>query len=218
LLKTRTGYLEIAKRDIPDDKIPDGGVCIERVDRDARAAQADVCGAVELVELGPVRPIDDEAEAPGRHGSLESCPGAVGHNSAVVEDDHPVSDLVCLGQMVGREEHRAALVSEMPHHSPERLTRFHVHGRRRLVQEHDLGVSGNGKGKSDTLRLAARKAVGSTAEEPIDVRAFDDLVERRRSGVKPSDQPQGLVNADSRGQAASGTGLQHSADSSFCHR
>ena len=87
------------------------------------------------------------------------------------------------------------------HHPPEALAGLHVHGRGRLVEEHDLGIARDRDGEADPLGLAARESVGPLAEERTDVCALDDLVLRRRPGVEPADQAEGLVDADAGGKA-----------------
>ncbi len=65
LLQPGSGDLEVAERDAPPDEVADSGVGIERVDRDAGAADFDLRDAVKLGELRMVRPVGDEAEPPG---------------------------------------------------------------------------------------------------------------------------------------------------------
>ena len=199
LLQPGPGDLEVTERDAASDQVADGGVGIERVDRDAGAADLDLRDAVKIGELRTVRPVGDEAEPPGGHSRLEGGAGAVCHDFAVVEHDDAVGDLVRLGQMVGGEEHCAALVPEVSHHPPEALAGLHVHGGGRLVEEHDLRVARDRDGEADPLGLAARETVGPPAEERTDVRTLDDLVMRRRSAVKPPDQAESLVDANAGG-------------------
>ena len=200
LLQPSPGDLEVTERDATADQVADGGVGIQRVDRDARAADVDLGDALELGKLRAVRPVGDEAKPPGGHRRFEGGAGAVCHDLAVVEHDDAVGDLVCLGQMVRGEEHCAALVPEVPHHSPEALAGLHVHGGGRLVEEHDLGVASDRDGEADPLGLAAREAIGPAAQERTDVRALDDLVKRRRPGVQAPDQAEGLVDSDAGGR------------------
>ena len=51
LLQPGPGDLEVAERDAAADQVTDGGVGIQRVDRDAGAADVDLRDAVELGEL-----------------------------------------------------------------------------------------------------------------------------------------------------------------------
>jgi hypothetical protein len=78
---------------------------------------------------------------------------------AVVDDPDLVGEDLRLLEVVGREEHRAAVALQAPDHLPDRPTGLGVESGRRLVQETDLGVVGEREGEAQLLLLAARKRV-----------------------------------------------------------
>jgi len=95
----------------------------------------------------------DEAKVACRHRSLQRRARSVGDHLAVVDHDDPVGDLISLFEMVGGKDDGAALGAELAHHLPEGAPAVDVHGDRRLVQEHELGVAGDRQGEADPLGL-----------------------------------------------------------------
>ena len=92
---------------------------------------------------------------------------------AVAHDHDVVAELERLGEVVGDEDHGLADLAMEPddlvlHVAPdERVERAE-----RLVEEHDLGVDGQGAGQPDALLHAARELVGiavGMALEPDEV-------------------------------------------------
>jgi hypothetical protein len=79
------------------------------------------------------------------------------HDDAVIEEDHPVRDRAREAHLVGDAEHRHARLGELAHDVEDLADHLRVEGRRRLVEEHDLGLHREGAGDRDPLLLAARQ-------------------------------------------------------------
>jgi hypothetical protein len=97
------------------------------------------------------------APAPGRE-DLRGRP--LLDDLAAVHEDHPVGDLGRELDLVGHDQHRAALPGELAHDFEDLADQLRVERRGRLVEQHQLRLHGEHAGDRDPLLLAAREALG----------------------------------------------------------
>ena len=82
---------------------------------------------------------------------------------AVVHEDERVTDLAGEAHLVGDDDHRHAVLSEVPHHVQDLADQLRVEGRGRLVEEHQLRVHGQRAGDGHALLLTAGELRGEAA-------------------------------------------------------
>src|SRR5690606_18252216 len=102
--------------------------------------------------------------------------GAQLHHAAVAHQGDPVAEPEGLLEVVGDEDHRAALLVVQPGHlllhvAPDQR----VEGAERLVEEEDLRVDGEGAGQADGLLLAAGQLGGQALLHARQAALGDDL-------------------------------------------
>ena len=113
LLQARPRDLQVTERDAAAHQVADGGVGVQRIDRDAGVAQTSTS----------VTPSSSESDArSGRSqmkhsrreatAALRVAPGPSATTLPWLSTKHAVGDLVRLGQMMSGEQHGAALVPE----------------------------------------------------------------------------------------------------------
>src|SRR5918997_5677645 len=79
---------------------------------------------------------------------------------AAVHEDHPVGRPAGGAPLVGDDDHRHAVAGERDHDVEDLVDHLGVEGRRRLVEEHDLGVHRQRAGDRHALLLSAGQLSG----------------------------------------------------------
>ena len=131
-------------------------------------------------------------------GALEIGRCALGHNPALVDDAHPVGQLVGLLEVLrGQEDGHAQLLVEPAHLGPHADPAHRVEPRRGLVEEQDIGVVHQGGRQVEAPLHAARVGPDALAQRVADVDQVGQLgqalVDRARGEpVQASLQPQQL--------------------------
>src|SRR5690349_2230518 len=105
-----------------------------------------------------------------RRGVLNDL--AVGHK------DHAVCGLAGEAHFVGDHDHGHALLGELDHHIQDLVDHFGVQRRGGFVEQHDLGLHGQGAGNGDALLLATGQLRGQLRSLVADAHAF-----KQRHGV-----------------------------------
>ena len=91
-------------------------------------------------------------------------------------DHHVIAELQGLGEIVGDEDHRLAeLAVEADHLVLHIAPDQRVEGAEGFVEEHHLGVAGEGASEADPLLLATRELVGIAVCHPIQADETDHL-------------------------------------------
>ena len=149
----------------------DSGVCIKRVENHLGPAYTGGVHAVELAQAGRVGRLGDEPQPTSRHRSLYGRGRAVRDDRPFADDDDAVGHGVGLVEVMGREDDCAPLPGKTAHHGPERPPTLNVHGDRRLVQEDEVGITGDGECEANPLGLPTREplglAIGKVAEPRV---------------------------------------------------
>ena len=91
--------------------------------------------------------------------SSELCGRTLGDDLSVVDDDHPVAELLRLLHVVGREDHRLSSPLQLEDVLPEGVPGLGVQPRRRLVQVEDGRVGDQGPGHEKAALHAAGELV-----------------------------------------------------------
>ena len=84
-------------------------------------------------------------------------------DAAVVHEDDAVGSLAGKAQLVANDQHGHAARLEVTHDGQHRANQLRIERRRRLVEQHDLGIKGERTGDGDALLLAARQLAGIAA-------------------------------------------------------
>ena len=81
-------------------------------------------------------------------------------NAAFIHEDDSIGDFLREVDLVGHDDHRAPFFGERADHLQHFSDQLRVEGRGGLVEEHELGLHGQGACDRDTLLLAARQSLG----------------------------------------------------------
>ena len=165
-------------------QIPGHCIGISRLDEDAVAADLDRADARQsrersLVGLGQARP---DGSAARQVPDLGRRP--IGHDPPLPEQDDPVRVGVCLLEVVGGEQHRAAALRVTTDRGPEVAPALHVHSRRGLVESHQRRVGQQCQGEPEALLFTAGAFPHEAIGEMADPRPVEHLVHRSRFGVQ----------------------------------
>ena len=76
---------------------------------------------------------------------------------SLIHEHHPVADLPGKTHLVGDHHHGHPFLGQVDHDVEYLADHLRVEGRGRFVEEHDLGVHGQGAGDGHALLLAAGK-------------------------------------------------------------
>ncbi len=95
---------------------------------------------------------------------------------AVVHEDQGVGDFAGEAHFVGDDDHGHAFFGEVLHDGEDFADFFGVQGGGGFVEEHDLGVHGQGPGDRDALLLAAGELGGVVVPEPGQADAGEQFV------------------------------------------
>jgi hypothetical protein len=76
---------------------------------------------------------------------------------ALVEDDDPVGDPLGEIHLVGNDDHGHPLVGEPLHDRKHLADGLRIEGGGRLVEQHDIGLHGEGPGDGNPLLLTPRQ-------------------------------------------------------------
>ena len=92
--------------------------------------------------LGPLLGVEQaHVQRAGADRGLELAGRALGDHLAVVDHRDPVGELVGLVEVLGAEQDRRALGDQRADDVPDLVARARVEPGRRLVEEHQLGVT-----------------------------------------------------------------------------
>ncbi len=103
---------------------------------------------------------------------------------------------VGLLQVVRGEEDRAAAPGVGPHRLPEGVPGLHVEGRRRLVQDQQVGAAGQREGEAHPLDLAAGEPVHAPPGQRGDPRQLQGLPDGHRRRVPSGHEGDQLAHGD----------------------
>ena len=99
--------------------------------------------------------------------------GAGLHGAAVPDDADPVAERLDLGEDVAGQQHGAALGADLADVLLEHRLHQRVQAGRRLVEDQQLGVGGQGGDQRDLLPVALGVAAGLLAR--VEVEALEQL-------------------------------------------
>ena len=110
-----------------------------------------------------------------------TCDGrALLDDDAGIHEDDAVGDLAGEAHLVGDHDHRHAALGEVAHDLEHLADQLRVERARRLVEEHQLGVHGEGPGDGDALLLATGELRGVGGRLVAQAHLLEQLEGRRR--------------------------------------
>ena len=118
-----------------------------------------------------------------------------GDDLPLAEDSDAVGEVLCLVEVVRREQDRLAELPQRTQRLPGLAPRVRVEARGRLVEEDQLRVADEPEPKVETPPLAAREAAHENVPLVLQPDQLDDLVDRPRALVVAGEQAQALDDA-----------------------
>ena len=134
---------------------------------------------------------------------------AVGNDMASSQQDDPVSERVGLLEVVSGEDDCLPAGRDRAHRRPEFTPTLDVEGRRRLIEQKEVGVGHEGDGEANSLALPAGQSVGTAIGEGRCAAELQRLTHGQRARVDRGDHGDQFADAQVLDQRA---GLQHAAD------
>ena len=134
----------------------------------------------------------------------------IGNDPAAVEDRDPIGQLLDVGDVVRRQQDRPPLVAQARHQLPRRPSCLRVHARRRLVEDEDLGVAGEGDREREARALPAGEPSNPRGRDRPERDAVDELTGGRPAVVERDMQLDEVASA--RPRLESCAALEHQSD------
>src|SRR5215212_9575006 len=103
----------------------------------------------------------DFLDVPGLVVVLEILAATPGDDVAAVYERYLLAERLGLLQIMRREKYGHPTTIQLPDVAPQLVAQLHVHARRRLVQEEDLGIVYEGPGEEYPPLHASRERVGA---------------------------------------------------------
>ena len=124
----------------------------------------------------------------------------VDENASAVDHDDPLGERLDLLQVVARHDDRRAVGPVTTDRRPEAVTGIHVEARRRLVQQHQPGASGEGERHRDAALLPARQRTALTPKQVVEAELRRELPRRDAVGEVRGHEVDDLADAQGVGQ------------------
>src|SRR5581483_774709 len=130
-------------------------------------------------------------------------------DAAVAHHRDAVGELLGLVEVVRRQQHRLAELAQRADHLPRGASRGRVEARRRLVEEHEVGVADERDAEVEAPLLTARERLDPRVALLVEADERDHLVDVPGLGVVAGEHRVRLVDREARPQLRV---LQHDAD------
>jgi hypothetical protein len=155
-------------------------------DTEAAVGRRDVASEAAQGLGGACRVVDLECHEVARDPALELGRRALGDDLAVIDDEDAIAERVGLLEVVRGEQDRRPALAQAADVVPEVRAGLRIEPRRRLVEEHELGVVHEAEGDVEAAALAAGERLDEAVAEIAQIERLAEAL-RTRAAVGARD-------------------------------